>query len=415
MRFSSTPVVKIVSLILIITTFLLFHFIFPEVTANTYPPGTVSVLHFNTTGSPDDEMSPVWSAESLAHDIDIYKFGGGSGRFTGTTKIYTADDPAFSPGSDNFTISIWVYPSVPLNGPHALWGNWWPEQGGTTVDFVGGVPRAVYNNAGTVKIISGTDALPTKTWSNVVLQGINIPGNSQVTLYVNGIPNGTITGPYIIRKSPAQTRFYIGSASTVHDVLPAGTYIDDFFMVVGGPAMYTGLFEPPRREFGLMYKSQESSNTKFFINKTITPRSMKLGTDAQVTVTIKNTHETPIYDIEISDTSLPEFPVAEGKTQFSTQILQPNESLIIAYTVKATKVGTFTLNRASVLFADQSGAYTLIQSDSPTISVLKPLISPTSYFSSGSENIDENYIFLGGIVVALIIVFIFLMFKPKNP
>ena len=138
------------------------------VLASVYPSGTVSVLHFNTTGAVIDDISRSWVPTSLSYSNTVYKFGGGSALFNGAAWIYTNDDPALSPGSENFTFSAWVYPTTSLTGYGEVWGNWWTNQGGTSLDFSGGVPRIVFDNSGTTKIISGTRALPLNTWSNVV-------------------------------------------------------------------------------------------------------------------------------------------------------------------------------------------------------------------------------------------------------
>lgn len=154
-----------------LTTILMICFLFPSVTANTYPTGTVSVLHFNSSGHVNDEMGHTGTAENLWYSNVIKKFGAGSELFNGYAWIYTDNDPTFSPGSENFTFSVWVYPTSTLSGRGLVWGNWWPNQGGTCLDFLSGVPRFVYDNSGTTKIISGTTAPPVNPWTNIVLQG----------------------------------------------------------------------------------------------------------------------------------------------------------------------------------------------------------------------------------------------------
>ena len=146
------------------------------VVANAYPSGTVSVLHFNTNGAVIDDTVRTWVPTSLSYSNSNYKFGGGSALFNGNSWIYTNDDTALSPGSENFTFSAWVYPTSKPERVRGSVGQLVDKPGWNIPRFSGGVPRIVYDNSGTTRIISGTRALPLNTWSERGMQGKNTGG-----------------------------------------------------------------------------------------------------------------------------------------------------------------------------------------------------------------------------------------------
>ncbi len=113
------------------------------------------------------------------------------------------------------------------------------------------------------------------------------------------------------------------------------------------------------------------------VTKTISPISIKQGTDAKVTIILTNTGTAPVHDIEILDTTLSEFPVVTGVTKYVIpQQLEPNETRTLVYTVHATKPGTYVLNKTLVMYAGEDGNYHMSASNAPVIVVLEPLISP---------------------------------------
>lgn len=119
-----------------------------------------------------------------------------------------------------------------------------------------------------------------------------------------------------------------------------------------------------------------SANSTILLSKTISPQVMKQGTDASVTIILTNAGSTPIYDIELLDESLPEFPETAGqKRAMRSQMLMPDETRILRYSISAAKPGKFTFNGTQVMFAGEDGNYHLIRSNAPTVRVLEPLIT----------------------------------------
>ena len=113
------------------------------------------------------------------------------------------------------------------------------------------------------------------------------------------------------------------------------------------------------------------------ITKECNPVSMKLGTDARITITVYNQGPAPVHDVEIVDTTLPEFPVVEGTMQYTVPTIESNDSRILTYTVHATEPGSFRLTKTKVMYANQEGNYQITYSDYEKVNVLASLIPPT--------------------------------------
>ena len=135
---------------------------------------------------------------------------------------------------------------------------------------------------------------------------------------------------------------------------------------------------------GLLYKASiiSKQSDAVLITKTIKPVSLKVDTDARISITVFNRGPTSVHDVEILDTTLPEFPVVNGITQYSVPLIEPNDTRILTYTVHAIKPGSFRLNKTAVMYADQDGNYHIIYSDYEVVEVLAPLIPQTSQIKS---------------------------------
>jgi hypothetical protein len=127
------------------------------------------------------------------------------------------------------------------------------------------------------------------------------------------------------------------------------------------------------------------------LNKSVSPWSVKQGTDVRVSLMFTNTGNSPVHDIEILDTTLPEFPVSTGSNRTANpQMLMPNETRIIVYSIHAAKAGEFTLPKASALYAGADGNYHKIVSNAPSVEVIAPLISPTAPGEDQPDNFPNN-------------------------
>ena len=114
------------------------------------------------------------------------------------------------------------------------------------------------------------------------------------------------------------------------------------------------------------------------LSKAISPQVMKQGTDGNVTISLTNAGSSPIYDIELLDESLPEFPETPGQSRsMIARILMPDETLILRYSICAEKPGKYTFNGTQVMFAGEDRNYHLIRSAQQTVRVIEPLITPS--------------------------------------
>jgi len=137
-------------------------------------------------------------------------------------------------------------------------------------------------------------------------------------------------------------------------------------------------------------RTEENQSTGILVTKTISPKFLKQGTDARITVTVLNQEPDPIHDIEIVDSTQPEFPVLDGITQFTTQSIESNGTRILSYTIHAIKPGSFRLNRTAVMYADQDGNYHMAYSNYEKVEVLPSLIPPTP--QNGAEIVIRDFL-----------------------
>ena len=128
--------------------------------------------------------------------------------------------------------------------------------------------------------------------------------------------------------------------------------------------------------------------SEIVVTKKISPESIKQDTNATINITVSNHGKTPVHDVEILDTTLPAFPVVNGITQLSASSIEPNDSIILTYTVQAKEPGLFSLNKTSVMYAEPDGNYYLIYSNPETVDVLVPLIATPS--QDGSDNFIQD-------------------------
>ena len=160
----------------------------------------------------------------------------------------------------------------------------------------------------------------------------------------------------------------------------------DRLWVVGGAGVasgndiwYSGKLNtgtPNGEETGLASDTVIIQSAPMLVSKTISPSSIKQGTDAKITITVLNKGPVPVHDIEILDIPEADFPVVDGITRHSARLIEPNDSIILTYTVHAKKSGSFRLNRTAVMYAEPDGNYAITYSNYGNVRVLSSLISP---------------------------------------
>jgi hypothetical protein len=151
---------------------------------------------------------------------------------------------------------------------------------------------------------------------------------------------------------------------------------DDSVVLIGGADHKTVCWNDIWR-FQPTVSMPKNQSEGLLVIKTIKPVSLKQGTEARISITVFNRGATSVHDVEILDTTLPEFPVVNGITQYSAPLIEPNDTRILTYTVHATKPGSFRFNRTTVMYADQDGNYHITYSDYQKVEVLASLIPQT--------------------------------------
>lgn len=113
------------------------------------------------------------------------------------------------------------------------------------------------------------------------------------------------------------------------------------------------------------------------ITKTASPKSIKRGQQTTIKIELENTGISELNDIEISDPVDPDFEFISGETQARYARIKPGESRYFQYTVQSISSGKFDLGPAIIQYADKTGNYSVMRSNSPIIEVMLPLTSLT--------------------------------------
>ena len=111
------------------------------------------------------------------------------------------------------------------------------------------------------------------------------------------------------------------------------------------------------------------------IIKTVSPQSIKQGQTTTITLTVKNTGTTEITDIEIIDTIPPDLIFVSGETSKTYTSLKPQDSREFQYNLQTEDAGTFNLDPATAMYADEKGNYHMVESKTVAIEVKLPLLS----------------------------------------
>jgi hypothetical protein len=106
------------------------------------------------------------------------------------------------------------------------------------------------------------------------------------------------------------------------------------------------------------------------ITKEVAPVRIIVGKKSTVTLTIKNDLPGSISDVEIIDPALPSGLSGATKSGKVDQPIQNGAKYTVTYDLTADRTGTYTLGAAVATFADSSGNYQKISSDTVTVTVI---------------------------------------------
>jgi hypothetical protein len=172
----------------------------------------------------------------------VFKYGTGSMKFNGTTDYLNtspANQNSFAFGSGDFTIEMWVNPTVLGAANKFLYDGRLSVDGAFPSIYVNASSLVLYLANGATQITGG--AISTATWTHIAI----CRSGTSTKLFINGTQSGsTYSDSTVYLNNPL--RPVIGSNG------PIGAYwngyIDDF-RVTKGIARYTTTFTPPTAAF----------------------------------------------------------------------------------------------------------------------------------------------------------------------
>jgi hypothetical protein len=196
------------------------------ITANG-SPSVVAFSPFNPTAS--------WSAAT----------NGGSGYFDGSGDYLTGASTSGELGAGDFTVEAWVYSVSRITTQPCIFSNYSSFTTGSFSIFAGHASSSTtkYQVAinGTFPAIQSTSDIVYNAWTHVAVVR-NGSGSNNVTLYINGVANGTTTSTATLNGTSGTC--WIGASGDNISNTTLNGYISGV-RIVKGTAVYTAAFTPP--------------------------------------------------------------------------------------------------------------------------------------------------------------------------
>ncbi|MCK5108824.1 MAG: hypothetical protein KAR25_03955 [Methanosarcinales archaeon] len=123
------------------------------------------------------------------------------------------------------------------------------------------------------------------------------------------------------------------------------------------------------------------------IEKTVAPYSVRQFQETTITISIENSGTTDVTDIEITDRVHPSFDLTSGDFPNPKRydLIRPGETRDLQYTIRAKESGTFTLDPATVTYADEDWNIQETSSEPASIKVIPSTEGGTSGGTSRSN------------------------------
>ena len=166
-----------------------------------------------------------------------------SNYFDGTGDYLTVPYTTALQFPGDFTVETWVYPTARLQLYPCIFSNYnfYGVNGGLSI-FAGhnSANTAKYQVAfnGSFPVIESTSNIIYNSWSHIAL----VRSGSTITLYVNGVANGTATSSATV--TGTANNWWIGTSGDVVSQAAFNGYISNL-RAVKGTAVYTSAFTPP--------------------------------------------------------------------------------------------------------------------------------------------------------------------------
>ncbi|KAF5410575.1 MAG: DUF2341 domain-containing protein [Euryarchaeota archaeon] len=130
-----------------------------------------------------------------------------------------------------------------------------------------------------------------------------------------------------------------------------------------------------------------AAHTALTITKSPTTHSIRQFQETTITISIENSGITDATDIEITDAIHPSFDLTSGDfpNPLRYDLIRPGETRDLQYTLTAKEGGTFTLDPATVTYADEDGNIQEALSEPASIKVIPSTEGGTSSGTSRSN------------------------------
>jgi hypothetical protein len=130
-----------------------------------------------------------------------------------------------------------------------------------------------------------------------------------------------------------------------------------------------------------------ATHTALAITKSPTPHSIRQFQETTITIAIENSGTTDATDIEITDAIHPSFDLTSGDFPNPKRydLIRPGETRDLQYTITAKESGTFTLDPATVTYADEDGNIQEAKSEPVSIKVIPSTEGSTAGGTSRSN------------------------------
>jgi hypothetical protein len=130
-----------------------------------------------------------------------------------------------------------------------------------------------------------------------------------------------------------------------------------------------------------------ATHTALAITKSPTPHSIRQFQETTITIAIENSGTTDATDIEITDAIHPSFDLTSGDFPNPKRydLIRSGETRDLQYTITGKESGTFTLDPATVTYADEDGNIQEATSEPASIKVIQSTEGGTSGGTSRSN------------------------------
>ncbi len=141
-----------------------------------------------------------------------------------------------------------------------------------------------------------------------------------------------------------------------------------------------------------------ATHTALSITKSPSLNSIRQFSETVITLSIKNSGTTDVTDIEITDRVHPSFDLTSGDFPNPKRydLIQPGETRDLQYTISAKESGTFTLDPATVTYADADGNIQETESESHVLRVVPSTSGSTAGASHHPSSISTASVHLHG-------------------